>query len=93
MVENNFFALHKTKSGNNKCLLILNSHSSHVNWEFIKICDKNNIILGILLPHSIHHLQFLDLKIFWFFFTVYFKQIDQIFNKNINYTRIIKYNF
>ena len=81
------------KEGNNKRLLILDGHSSHVNWEFIKICDKNNIILGILPPHSTHRLQPLDLKIFLPLSTAYSRQIDQIFNKSMGYTRLTKCNF
>ena len=44
--------------------MIVDDHSSHVNKQFIDICDENHIILAILPPHSTHRLQPLDLKIF-----------------------------
>lgn len=44
------------KAGNRRRLLIVDGHSSHVNMEFINLCDKLRIILMILPPHSTHRL-------------------------------------
>ena len=52
------------KAGNRLCLLIVDGHSSHVNMEFINMCNKLRIILLILSPHSIHQLQPLDVLLF-----------------------------
>ena len=35
------------RAGNRRCLLIVNSHSSHVNMKFIDLCDSFNILLFI----------------------------------------------
>ena len=44
----------RSKAGYAKRLLIVDGHSSHVNMRFIDYCDQNNILLGILPPHSTH---------------------------------------
>ena len=45
-------------------LLIVDGHSSHVNLQFISLCDRLRIILLILPPHSTHRLQPLDVSLF-----------------------------
>ena len=57
-------------------MLIVDNHSSHVNWCFIEFCNKNAIILNIFLFHSTHCLQLLDLKIFGVFIVAYSNEID-----------------
>ena len=54
----------KKKAGNRIRLLIVDGHSSHVNMRFIEKCDKFHILLLILLPHSTHRLQPLDVSLF-----------------------------
>lgn len=54
----------KAKAGKSKRLLLLDGHSSHINLEFIDYCDTNGIIVAVLLPHSIHRLQPLDVGVF-----------------------------
>ena len=93
VIKNSFLRHIKLKAGNNWCLLIVNSHSSHINWKFIKIYEKNYINLSTFFLHSTHRLQPLDLKIFLPLFTAYSKQIDRIFNKSMGYTRLTKHNF
>ena len=63
-LEKLFLQHTSAKAGSGYRLLIVDGHSSHVNWRFIDKCDQNRIILGILPPHSTHRLQPLDLKIF-----------------------------
>ena len=46
----------KEKAGNRRRLLLVDGHSSHINMKFINYCDKNKIILVILLPYSTHRL-------------------------------------
>ena len=45
-------------------LLIVDGHSSHVNLQFIELCDQLRILLLILPPHSTHRLQPLDVSLF-----------------------------
>jgi hypothetical protein len=47
-----------------KCLLILDGHTSHDNWEFFECCLNHNIIPYQLPPHSTHLLQPLDVGLF-----------------------------
>ena len=41
-------------------LLLLDNHSSHLTYEFIKFADEHGIILFTLPPHTTHFLQPLD---------------------------------
>lgn len=54
----------KTKAGNRRRLLIVDGHSSHLNLEFINLCDKRRILVLVLPPHSTHRLQPLDVSLF-----------------------------
>ena len=81
------------KAGMRNCLLILDGHSSHVNWRFIDICDQNYIILGILPPHSTHRLQPLDLRIFSPLSIAYSNEIDKILQSSIGFSKITKRSF
>ena len=54
----------KTKAKNRRRLLIVDGHSSHLNLEFIDLCDKRRIVLLVLPPHSTHRLQPLDVSLF-----------------------------
>ena len=47
-------------SGDEKRLLILDGHVSHVNLKFITFCIEHNIFVFCLPPHSTHLLQPLD---------------------------------
>jgi hypothetical protein len=46
----------RAKAGRGRRLLIVDGYSSHINMEFIRMCDRLKIILLILPPHSIHRL-------------------------------------
>ena len=45
-------------------LLILDGHTSHVDYDFVEYAEENNIILFCLPPHSTHLLQPLDVGLF-----------------------------
>ncbi|EIW72019.1 hypothetical protein TREMEDRAFT_58164 [Tremella mesenterica DSM 1558] len=45
-------------------LLIVDGHSSHVNYTFLQLCDSLRIAVCILPPHSTHRLQPLDVGVF-----------------------------
>ena len=82
-----------TKSEFHMTFLIVDGHSSHVNWRFMKICGQNRIILDIFPPHSTHRLQPLDLKIFSPLSTAYSNEIDAFIQCNYGFTRLTKRNF
>ena len=54
----------KDKAGNRRRLLIVDGHSSHVNLKFLDRADRHRIIIMILLLHSTHRLQPLDVGLF-----------------------------
>ena len=56
-------------------LLIVDGHSSHVNWTFVKVCDALRIILLVLPPHSTHRFQSLDV--------VLFSPLEQAYSKHL----------
>jgi len=53
---------HKPASADHKRLIILDSYSSYINWNFCMFCLEHNIILLCLPAHSTHLLQPLDLQ-------------------------------
>ncbi|EED21380.1 pogo transposable element, putative [Talaromyces stipitatus ATCC 10500] len=83
----------KAKAGNSKRLLLTDGHSSHVNLRFIEYCDRNNIILGILPPHSTHRLQPLDVGIFPPLAGAYSHEIDRLTQSSSGFSRITKASF
>jgi hypothetical protein len=47
-----------------KRLLLCDGYGSHMTYEFIDFCEKNDIILYFLPPHTSHLLQPLDVGVF-----------------------------
>lgn len=45
-------------------LLILDGHSSHVNWGFVSLAESLRILVLILPPHTTQRLQPLDVSLF-----------------------------
>ena len=43
---------------------ILDGHGSHITFQFVDYCERNDIILYCLPPHSTHLLQPLDVGLF-----------------------------
>jgi len=52
------------RAGSGFCLLLLDGHGSHFNWEFFDFCLSNKIIPLCLPAHSTHLLQPLDVGLF-----------------------------
>jgi hypothetical protein len=44
--------------------LLLDGFGSHTTYEFVTYCERNNILLYYLIPHSSHYLQPLDVGVF-----------------------------
>ena len=85
-----FEPITRSKTGNNRRLLIVDGYSSYINMKFINYCDNYNILFVILPPYFTHRLQFLDVAIFFPFATVYSSQIDTFLQSSQSFTRISK---
>jgi DDE superfamily endonuclease/Tc5 transposase DNA-binding domain len=59
-----FDPLTREKAGGKSRLLICDGHESHVSGRFAAYCFQHNIILFLLIPHSSHLLQPLDIDVF-----------------------------
>ena len=92
-LETVFIPKTSTKAGLHSLLLIVDGHSSHVNWRFIDIYDQNRIILGVQTPHATHRLQPLDLKIFSPLSTAYSNAIDTYIQRSEGFSRLSKGSF
>ena len=46
------------------CLLLYDGHSTHITVDLIQKAQENNIHMFVLLPHSCHQLQPLDVGLF-----------------------------
>ena len=72
----------RIKAGRSRRLLIVDGHSSHVNMAFLDKCDQLRIIVLILLPHSTHRLQALDVSLFQPLATAYSYEINKILHES-----------
>ena len=57
-------ATHKYRKGK-YTLLLCDGYGSHLTFEFVSFCEKNNIIIFFLWPHTSHILQPLDVGVFY----------------------------
>jgi DDE superfamily endonuclease len=57
-------------------LLTLDGHSSHINMAFISLTDSLRILILILLSHTTHRLQPLDVGLFSSLAKIYTKRLD-----------------
>jgi hypothetical protein len=76
-LQNVFDRYTKSIAGLHRRLLIVDGYNSYVNMRFINYCDQNRILLTILLPHSTHHLQSLDVSLFKSLAEYYSQEIDR----------------
>jgi hypothetical protein len=68
----------------------VDGYSSHVNMEFIRTCDRLKILLLILLPYSMYHLQPLDMGSFLPLSTCYSTEINRVLNTSKGITCLTK---
>ena|SRR5436305_270584 len=54
----------KAKANGKPRLLICDGHDSHISAPFVRYCIDNNILIFLLLSHSSHLLQPLDVGVF-----------------------------
>ena len=73
----------REKSQDRTRLLICDGHDSHISAKFVAHCIENNICLFLLLPHSSHLLQPLDVGIFSPLKTVVSADLDRLIRVGI----------
>ena len=70
------FDKHTHQKESRRRLLIVDGHSSHVNWAFVTLADTLRILLLIFPPHTTHRLQLLDIGLFSPLVQAYTKRLD-----------------
>ena len=65
-------------------LLICDGHDSHISAKFVAHCIDNNICLFLLLPHSSHLLQPLDVGVFSPLKTAVSADLNQLIRVGVN---------
>ena len=85
----------KKKAGNGKFwrLLILDSHGSHININFLNWCHKHRILVAAFPPHSTHRLQPLNVSLFSPLGTYYSEELNNLICKNQGLSSVTKRNF
>ena len=64
-------------------LLICDGHDSHISAKFVAHCIENNICLFLLLPHSSHLLQPLDVGVFSLLKTAVSADLDRLIRAGV----------
>ena len=83
----------REKVGRSWHLLIIDGHSSHVNFQFLDYMDWNQILINILLLHSTHQLQPLNVGLFSPLGTYYSQKVDNLLAKSQGLVSMIKRHF
>ena len=81
------------KANNRRRLLLVDGHSSHVNMQFINLCDSLRILILILPPHTTHRLQPLDVGLFSPLANYYTQGLNELIFNNLNAIGITKRSF
>jgi DDE superfamily endonuclease len=74
-------------------LLIVDGHSSHVNWTFVSAAEELRILLLILPPHMTHWLQPLDVGLFSPLSQVYSSEMQEYTHRGQECVSMIKRMF
>jgi hypothetical protein len=73
----------KEKANGHIRLLICDGHDSHISATFIRYCYENNIAVFLLIPHSSHLIQPLDVGVFGPLKAAMKSQLNTIFRTGI----------
>ena len=65
-------------------LLLCDRYDSHISAQFVCYCLNNKIVLFLLLPHSLHILQSLDVRVFDSLKTAMMAQLSKLFAAEIS---------
>jgi hypothetical protein len=80
----------KEKAGRGRRLLIVDSHSSHVNMAFLDWAHQHRILILVLLPHATHRLQPLDVGMFLPLSQGYSKELHNLMFVGLGFVRMSK---
>ena len=83
----------KDIAGRGRRLLIVDGHSSHVNLQFIELCDQLRVLLLVLPPHATHRLQPLDVSLFAPLARYYTNGLNSLMANSLGLVSISKRNF
>ena len=83
----------KEEAGNRRRLLLVDSHSSHINIAFLNKADELKILLMILLLYSTHRLQPLDIGLFQPLSTAYSRHLNDLMYGSLSWCKMTKRNF
>jgi len=72
------------KANKKKRLLICDGHDSHISAEFVRYCMDNDILILLLVPHSSHITQPLDVGVFGPLKRAMSYQLDHIFRTGVS---------
>jgi DDE superfamily endonuclease len=73
--------------------LIVDGHSSHINWEFIKSADSFRILIAVLPSYITHRLQPLDVGLFSPLAQAYIKRLDAYNHEGLGWVTMTKRMF
>lgn len=79
----NHFIKHSRHSKDFPLILILDNHDSHISFESLELCKKNNIHVITLPPHTSSKTQPLDRSVFGPMKSVYNNACDSWMMKNV----------
>jgi len=74
----------REKAAGKTRLLLCDGHDSHISSEFVYYCIQNNIYLHLLIPHSSHLLQPLDVGVFGPLKKAISARLDRLLRAGIN---------
>lgn len=87
------FDRHTRVKGSRRRLLILDGHSSHINWAFVMLADSLRILIAVLPPHTTHRLQPLDVGLFSPLAQAYTKRLDAYTHGGLGWVSMTKRMF
>lgn len=79
--------------GSRRRLLIVDGHSSHVNWGFICFADEFRILVLVLPSHTTQRLQPLDVGMFSPLSTAYSKELNKYTDAGLGWVTMTKRMF
>ena len=79
--------------GSRRRLLIVDGHSSHINWSLVTTADGLQILIFILPPHTTHRLQPLDVGLFSPLSQAYSTRLDAYTHGGLGWVSMTKRMF
>src|SRR2546423_1287642 len=79
------------KANNKKRLLIYDGYDSHISVEFVRYCIDNDILILLLVPHSSHLMQPLDVGVFGPLKRMMSSQLNHIFCTGIPHLQKVEW--